>query len=172
MIKLWCTLSIPITQAAFVPNTQWTKPPTTTLFNVKKTGGGLAPKPAGNLSIFDPEKEGRLQGTGSVNERIQNGPNYSYTSPPPSSSFIEEVTMVSSPPDGVSMLDAQNWLEDLGVPLNFAKPTKPVMGSILGSSRIIAEDAPGDIRHIIIKVPEGLHYVEGQSISGNLLTNE
>lgn len=121
----------------------------------KKTGGGIALTPAGDYSVFDPEEEGKLQGTGSLRDRIRDGPSYTCSS----------LVTALEPPEGVQVLEAQNWLEDLGVPLNFAKPSKPVTGSILGSARIIAEDAPGDIRHIILKVPEGLHYVEGQSIS-------
>ena len=36
---------------------------------------------------------------------------------------------------------------------------------MLASGRIIGEDAPGDIRHVVLQLPEGMHYVEGQSIS-------
>jgi len=33
------------------------------------------------------------------------------------------------------------------------------------AQRIITPDAPGDIQHIILRLPEGMHYVEGQSLS-------
>lgn len=61
--------------------------------------------------------------------------------------------------------DAQCWLEDIGLPLNFAKPQAPAVATVMGSARIIGEDAVGDIQHVILKLPEGMHYVEGQSIS-------
>lgn len=153
ILTITCSVYI---NAAFLSNVErsnfWSK---TYLHAAKKTGGGLAPKPAGDLSVFDPEKEGKLQGTGSLFERIRDGPSYS----------CSQLVTTSEPPEGAEVLEAQNWLEDIGLPLNFAKPAKPVTGSILGSARIISDDAPGDIRHIIMKVPDGLHYVEGQSIS-------
>jgi len=144
------------TNAAFLSHIErpnvWSK---TYLHAASKTGGGLPPTPAGDLSVFDPEKEGKLQGTGSLHERIRYGPSYSCL----------PLVPTSEPPEGAKVLEAQDWLEDIGLPLNFAKPAKPVTGSILGSAKIISDDAPGDIRHIIMKVPDGLHYVEGQSIS-------
>jgi ferredoxin--NADP+ reductase len=62
-------------------------------------------------------------------------------------------------------VDAQHWLEDIGVPTNFAKPTAPVSATVLGRTRLITPDAPGDIQHILLQLPEGFHYVEGQSLS-------
>lgn len=65
---------------------------------------------------------------------------------------------------------AQCWLEDLDanpnrVPPAFATAKQPVAATVLGRTRIIAPDAPGDIQHIVLQLPEGFHYVEGQSLS-------
>jgi hypothetical protein len=64
------------------------------------------------------------------------------------------------PPAGT--LEAQAWLEDIGVPQNFAKPTAPVAATVFGRATLITDEAPGDIQHIVLKLPEGYHYVEGQ----------
>lgn len=65
---------------------------------------------------------------------------------------------------------AQCWLEDLDanpnrVPPAFCTAKKPVEATVLGRTSLIAEDAPGDIQHIVLRLPEGFHYVEGQSLS-------
>eukprot|EP00560_Eucampia_antarctica_P002693 CAMPEP_0197834152 /NCGR_PEP_ID=MMETSP1437-20131217/21376_1 /TAXON_ID=49252 ORGANISM="Eucampia antarctica, Strain CCMP1452" /NCGR_SAMPLE_ID=MMETSP1437 /ASSEMBLY_ACC=CAM_ASM_001096 /LENGTH=447 /DNA_ID=CAMNT_0043438637 /DNA_START=52 /DNA_END=1395 /DNA_ORIENTATION=+ len=137
----------------------------------KVGGGGIASIPSGNRRLFDPDEEGKLQGTGVINERIAKGSSFE-----PSS--IETMIMSSlnlSDQDlgqlssKVELVDAQNWLEHLdadgNLPLNFAKPQNPATATVLGRVRIIAEDAPGDIQHIVLKLPEGMHYVEGQSLS-------
>lgn len=49
--------------------------------------------------------------------------------------------------------------------MNFAKPKSPVSATVLGCAKIISSSAPGDIRHVVLRVAEGMHYVEGQSIS-------
>ena len=130
---------------------------------VKKSGCGIPVVPSGDCHLFDPEEEGMQQGTGSLNSRIEAGPSYIL----PDGATIGTVT--SSPPPGVTVYDAQHWLEHLdqdgSLPLNFAKPNKPVTATVLGRKRIIADDAPGDIQHIILRLPEGMHYVEGQSLS-------
>jgi ferredoxin--NADP+ reductase len=71
------------------------------------------------------------------------------------------------PPDAALLQDAQHWLEDLGggVPVNFAKPTAPVEATVLGRIRLIGDDAPGDIQHVVMRLPTGFRYVEGQSLS-------
>jgi len=129
----------------------------------KKVGAGLAP-PSGNKALFDPDKEGKLQGTGSCNMRVAQGYNYvmpAYKAPEP----IEAGDLSST-----KMFEAQHWLEFLDaeegqVPLNFAKPTAPVKATLLGSVSAIELDAPGDIQHIVMELPKGFHYVEGQSLS-------
>jgi ferredoxin--NADP+ reductase len=65
---------------------------------------------------------------------------------------------------------AQCWLEDLDdtpnrVPAAFATAKKPVEATVLGRTRLIESDAPGDIQHVVLRLPEGFHYVEGQSLS-------
>eukprot|EP00536_Pseudo-nitzschia_multiseries_P008688 jgi/Psemu1/319451/estExt_fgenesh1_pm.C_2250001 len=60
------------------------------------------------------------------------------------------------------------WLEDIGdpvVPPVFATPKAPVTATVLGRTRLIDADAPGDIQHVVLKLPEGFRYVEGQSLS-------
>jgi sulfite reductase alpha subunit-like flavoprotein len=127
---------------------------------VKSVGGGLPVIPAGNFGLFDPDAEGKLQGTGILQKRLQQGPQFS----PSARSDESEST---NPPS--SLLDCQDWLEyldaDGNVPINFAKPQQPVQATVLARTRIIHDDAPGDIQHVILKLPEGFHYVEGQSLS-------
>eukprot|EP00586_Coscinodiscus_wailesii_P013088 CAMPEP_0172501022 /NCGR_PEP_ID=MMETSP1066-20121228/145215_1 /TAXON_ID=671091 /ORGANISM="Coscinodiscus wailesii, Strain CCMP2513" /LENGTH=428 /DNA_ID=CAMNT_0013275585 /DNA_START=18 /DNA_END=1304 /DNA_ORIENTATION=- len=125
---------------------------------IRKVGCGTPTKPPGGMSLFDPDTQGKLQGTGDLQRRIKNGS--SYLPPRPSA----DVASYSRPTDA-PVHDCQNWLEDIGVPTNFAKPGSPAEGVILASGRIISDDAPGDIQHVVMQLPEGMHYVEGQSIS-------
>lgn len=65
---------------------------------------------------------------------------------------------------------AQCWLEDIDnnpnrVPPAFATAKKPVEAMVLGRTKLIDSDAPGDIQHVVLRLPEGFHYVEGQSLS-------
>jgi sulfite reductase alpha subunit-like flavoprotein len=132
---------------------------------VKNAGCGIATVASGDCLLFDPEAEGKLQGTGSLSSRIHNANNYVL---PPDASIVTSDD-ASSPPADAIVYDAQHWLESLdegsNLPLNFAKPNKPATATLLGRTRIIADDAPGDIQHIVLRLPEGMHYVEGQSLS-------
>lgn len=123
---------------------------------VKQVGGGIPIVPPGDFRVFNPEEEGKLQGTGELLSRIENGPNYARSPSPQSLATVESKSQV---------VDAQCWLEDIGVPLNYAKPQSPAIATVMGSARIIGEDASGDIKHVILRLPDGMHYVEGQSIS-------
>lgn len=127
---------------------------------IKKVGGGIPVVPSGDCQLFDPEEEGKLQGTGSLNSRIHDGP--SYVIP-----LDAEIIKSSEPPADATVFEAQHWLEHLtdDLPLNFAKPNAPATATLLARTRIISDDAPGDIQHIIMRLPEGMHYVEGQSLS-------
>lgn len=150
--------------SAFTPLVLQSRTTTTTLQavpvtneHVKKNGGGVPVVPAGGYSLFDPNLEGKLV-EGVCADRIQQGPSYH---------FLPEAPVVDTavaPPDAV-VVEAQHWLEDIGVPTNFAKPQQPAIATVLGRQRIITADAPGDIQHIVLELPEGMHYVEGQSIS-------
>jgi len=65
---------------------------------------------------------------------------------------------------------SQCWLEHIDdnpnrVPPAFCTAKKPVEATVLGRTKLIDDDAPGDIQHIVLKLPEGFHYVEGQSLS-------
>lgn len=122
---------------------------------IKKAGGGVPIQPAGGRSLFDPAVEGKLGGTDNLNQRLAQGPNYFE----PSSIYDNTAATTAT------IEDAQHWLEDIGIPSNFAKPTQPVTATILGRARLIDESAPGDIQHVVMKLPEGFHYVEGQSLS-------
>jgi ferredoxin--NADP+ reductase len=134
--------------------------------HVKRVGGGVAVIPCGNRHLFDPEAEGMCNDN-SLNERLQQGVQYAKPSvgtstvPPLASSSVEGTLTTTTPP----LMQAQHWLEDMGLPQNFAKPTSPVTATVLGRARIISEDAPGDIQHVVLKLPQGMHYVEGQSLS-------
>jgi ferredoxin--NADP+ reductase len=37
-----------------------------------------------------------------------------------------------------------------------------VVATVLGRAKLITDDAPGDIEHIVMKLPTGFHYVEGK----------
>lgn len=169
----------------------------TTAESIKKAGGGIPLDPPGKKKLFDPNSDGKLQGTGACDERISSAYQYHYLAP-------------VSPPTVPDVLDnAQHWLEDIGTPPPaFAKATQPASARVLGRARkfvcgvfecrhshldyivgiaapevvwshrtslpcfsktqisgLIAPDAPGDIQHILLQLPKGMHYIEGQSIS-------
>jgi ferredoxin--NADP+ reductase len=128
---------------------------------IKKAGGGVPVQPAGGLSLFDPAIEGKLGGTDNLNQRLSQGLNYVESL----AINDDNAATYAAVPTTSSIDDAQHWLEDIGVPSNFAKPTQPVTATILGRARLIDETAPGDIEHVILKLPKGFHYVEGQSVS-------
>jgi len=152
---------------------------------IKKVGGGIPVIPAGDCLLFDPEKEGKLQGTGALSDRISKGASYALQ-PSAIYDYIQAQAQVShvqiivdndtssstysstntDPPSNAIIHTAQHWLEHLDPPpTNFAKPSNPVDATLLARSRIISPDAPGDIQHIVLSLPEGMHYVEGQSLS-------
>lgn len=66
---------------AFTPNLPTFNPrPYTWLHadaeKIKKAGAGIATTPSGILSPFDPNENGKLQGTANVNDRISKGASY------------------------------------------------------------------------------------------------
>ena len=127
--------------------------------HVLSSGAGVPVVPAGGNSVFDPNVAGKLGDTDDCAERIEQGSTYVYR-------FLADAPVEAAvPPTDVDMADAQHWLEDIGLPLNFAKPQAPATATLLGRQRIISDDAPGDIQHVVMQLPEGMHYVEGQSIS-------
>jgi len=125
---------------------------------IMKAGGGVPVVDAGGRELFDPSVQGLLGETPSLDRRLSSG-----------SSFLpNEPVAVQEPPPGVVTYDAQAWLEDIGdpiVPGAFAKASQPVIAELLGRTSLISPDAPGDIQHILMRLPEGFHYVEGQSLS-------
>lgn len=134
---------------------------------IKKAGCGVPTIPTGNCHLFDPEEQGKLQGSGQLSSRIHDSTGFIL---PQDDTTIVYSSIVESPPDDAIVLDAQEWLEHLtatdeNLPLNFAKPNSPVEATVLGRMKVIDDDAPGDIQHIIMRLPEGMHYVEGQSLS-------
>lgn len=122
---------------------------------VKQAGGGIPVVPAGDRLLFDPAQEGMLGGTEALNDRLTEGQDFQMYLP----------SSTSSSSSSVSTILAQAWLEDLGIPAPFAKATKPVTATVLGRAKLIDDAAPGDIEHIVLKLPEGFHYIEGQSLS-------
>ena len=129
---------------------------------VKKAGGGIPLVAAGDRTLFDPSEEGMLGGTNNLDKRLHDG-----------TSFVAEKTYLgaepasATPPPDTMLVDAQHWLEDIGnpVPPPFAKASKPATATVLGRAKLIDDSAPGDIEHVVLKLPEGMHYVEGQSLS-------
>lgn len=174
------------TADAFLPNAQpaFSSHTSSALYGelerVKSAGGGTdVAFPVGDFRLFDPEAEGKLQGTGSLSQRIQAGADYVLPPTYADGMYLADGAVngagagvagaVVAPPEGAVVMDAQHWLEHLdaegNLPLNFAKPNAPVTATLLARQRIITPDAPGDILHIILRLPEGMHYVEGQSLS-------
>ncbi|KAL7562553.1 hypothetical protein ACA910_015437 [Epithemia clementina (nom. ined.)] len=122
---------------------------TTEQDRIKKVGGGIALDPAGNNCLFDPSTDGKIS---SAAERISSGFQYE---------FLPVEAPVHVPED---LDEAQHFLEHVtGEP--FAKATQPVQATVLGRVPLIRDDAPGDIQHVLLQLPEGMHYLEGQSLS-------
>jgi ferredoxin--NADP+ reductase len=133
---------------------------------VKGAGAGIALVAPGDRMLWDPEVEGMMGGTTSLDRRLKDGINFKPLYFPAASSAQD---VIVPPPAGTfeafEAFEAQGWLEDIGVPQNFAKPTAPVTATVLGRVNLISDEAPGDIQHLVLRLPEGFHYVEGQSIS-------
>jgi len=182
-ISAFLCVSTPSTRA-FLPLTQYLpgkesssfvlryaeSPSPITPERLKKAGCGVPLIAPGNCQLFDPAVEGKLQGTTSLQDRIRLGSKYSATSAATltssaSSSSASSASIATSASAPVELQEAQHWLEDIGVPLNFAKPTQPMTATVLGRTKLISDEAPGDIQHVILQLPEGFHYVEGQSLS-------
>jgi ferredoxin--NADP+ reductase len=153
------TSPITSTRKSTTPSTANNDPSSSFSSRIIKAGGGIPVIPAGNNGLFDPDKEGKL---GNTSKRIHEGVNYKFEGWQVSKNTA---TISSSPSDETMLMDAQHWLEDIGIPLNFAKPTNPVEATVLGRMKLIGDDAPGDIEHVILRLPAGMHYVEGQSLS-------
>jgi len=159
--------------------------PSVNLSRVKKAGGGVPVVPSGDRhSFWDPASEGMrgMDGDLSLDERLAFGTDFhlntgggvgvgaqhqrSVATPVSSSTFLpSEHTAVPE-----LLHAAQCWLEDIDdnpnrVPAAFATAKKPVVATVLGRTRLIDSDAPGDIQHVVLRLPEGFHYAEGQSLS-------
>jgi len=102
----------------------------------KIVGGGFVLVPPGNLELFDPDTVGLKKGSGEIHDRINSGLDFSIKKSPP---LVHESSL--------QLCDAQNWLEHLDddLPLNIFKNTAPSTATILGSVKIIGDDAPGDM---------------------------
>jgi len=160
------------------------------LSRVQKAGGGVPQVPSGDRhSFWDPASEGMrgMDGDLSLEERLAFGTDFhmdgdydlgddasynafsstaSSTAADSSSSFLK----YDDNPVPEMLHAAQCWLEDLDdnsnrVPPAFCTAKKPTEATVLGRTRLIDSDAPGDIQHIVMKLPDGFHYVEGQSLS-------
>lgn len=135
-----------------------------------KFGCGIPSVKSGDCLLFDPEEQGKLQGTGSLADRINHGP--SFTLKQKQTYGYMEVNEGGLPivtntlPPGTKPHEAQHWLEYLdskdSFPLNFAKPSSPKVATILARTPLIPG---GGIHHVVLQLPEGMHYVEGQSLS-------
>lgn len=143
---------------------------------VKKAGGGVPVVPSGDRhSFWDPASEGMrgMDGDLSLDERLAFGTDFhldgDYDLETPSGGSSNYLPYDLAPvPD--LLHSAQCWLEhlddnDSGVPPAFCTAKKPVTATVLGRTKLIDDSAPGDIQHIVMQLPEGFHYVEGQSLS-------
>jgi ferredoxin--NADP+ reductase len=129
---------------------------------VVQTGGGIPVVPSGDRLLFDPGEEGMLGGTHDLDDRLNDGVSFHFTKYSPATTTVQDVPS-SQPP--TTLVDAQAWLEDIGIPTPFAKASKPVTATVLGRVKLIEDSAPGDIEHVVLKLPAGFHYMEGQSLS-------
>jgi hypothetical protein len=104
----------------------------------KLVGGGYQLIPSGNLQLFDPNNVGMKQGTNELKLRIESGVLFSIPS---------QDTIAPEEPSQVQLFDAQHWLEhlDVDIPVNLFKNTAPGSATLLGSIKIIGDDAPGDM---------------------------
>lgn len=150
--------SITSTTQLFIAATTGTTSPL-----VVQAGGGIPVVPAGDRLLFDPAQEGMLGGTEALNDRLTSGANYQYSYLPTTTVTVTVTTADTT--TNIATTDCQAWLEDLGVPGPFAKASQPVVASVLGRAKLIDDAAPGDIQHVVLKLPQGFHYVEGQSLS-------
>ena len=82
--------------------THTTRQPSTQLHSaqdrIKKAGAGITTQPAGGLSCFDPNENGKLQGSYTLDDRVSKGaafPSVGGQSPPPPSAVAKP--SVSSP---------------------------------------------------------------------------
>lgn len=134
---------------------------------VKQSGGGIPVVPAGGNRLFDPNEEGMLGGTNNMADRLKDGTSFVYRDYLPSDAPSSAAAAAASVPPA-HLIEAQAWLEDIGEPLVpsvFAKASAPVTATVLGRAKLIQDSAPGDIQHVLLKLPAGFHYVEGQSLS-------
>jgi len=164
----------------------------TNLSRVKKAGGGVPFVDSGDRhSFWDPASEGMrgMDGDLSLDERLAFGTefhldgDYDVTTSSGSGVGVGGFNEASGGDSSKSYLSyydepkvpdllhaAQCWLEDLDdnpnrVPPAFCTAKKPVEATVLGRTKLIDEEAPGDIQHVVLKLPDGFHYVEGQSLS-------
>jgi ferredoxin--NADP+ reductase len=130
---------------------------------VKGAGGGIPVIQTGDRMLFDPEQEGMLGGTNNLNQRLSEGTDFVY-----GRYLAPQAATAATPPPNEVVSVAQHWLEDIGeplVPAAFAKASSPITATVLGRVKLIDDSAPGDIQHVVMKLPKGMHYVEGQSLS-------
>uniref|UniRef100_A0A7S0T8C7 ferredoxin--NADP(+) reductase n=1 Tax=Pseudo-nitzschia delicatissima TaxID=44447 RepID=A0A7S0T8C7_9STRA len=137
---------------------------------VKKAGGGVPVVPSGDRhSFWDPASEGMrgMDGDLSLDERLAFGIEFHLDGDYDLGDHDQQVTFHKVPD---LLHAAQCWLEDIddnpnGVPPAFCTAKKPAEATVLGRTKLIEPDAPGDIQHVVLQLPEGFHYVEGQSLS-------
>lgn len=112
-------------------------------YELKQAGGGIPAIPSGNLLLFDPNVEGM---TGDLDARLNGGVDFAVVKKPESSTYLhhdEKSPASTTTTAGVETIPAQAFLEDIGVPTNFAKPTAPATATVLGRMKLIDDDAPG-----------------------------
>jgi len=146
---------------------------------VKKAGGGVPVIPSGDRgSFWDPASEGMrgMDGDFSLEDRLAFGTDFHLSGVGSVGSVGSRTTTTSTsatdwrlPAPVPKMLHAaQCWLEDIGdpiVPPAFCTPKAPAVATVLGRTRLIGDSAPGDIQHVVLRLPEGFRYLEGQSLS-------
>jgi hypothetical protein len=129
---------------------------------VKKMGYGNAVEYRKPFELFNPAEEGKLQRTGHLEERIKTGARFD---PFTFKSLLKPayLTSFAPPPSTATVLTAQHFLEYLdhdgsnnliAPPTNTYKNSAPATATILASAPIIGGNAPGDIRHVIMRLPE------------------
>ena len=139
--------------------------PSTDPSKSKANGFGYAPKDLGYKGLFDPEEEAKLQSTGDLDERIQRGADFVCADAV--NRYYYGGSGDSAPGAEVHVERCQDFLEEgfQAPPTNTFKASDPAVASVLGVGKLIGPNAPGDIRHVVLKLPPSFNYVEGQSIS-------
>lgn len=75
-ITVFAAVSLADAASAFTTIPSRALRPSPRLYSVKKTGGGIATQAPGDLSLYDPNEAGLLQGTNDLMNRLEGGASF------------------------------------------------------------------------------------------------